>query len=45
MVETEHGLIVFDWEYAAAAGLAYDLSVFSSKYKLGQAQLRLLLSA
>jgi thiamine kinase-like enzyme len=45
MIESEHGLYIIDWEYAAAADPAYDLAVFSSTYELNQAQLRLLLSA
>lgn len=45
MIESEHGLTIIDWEYAAAADPAYDFAVFSSTYELSQAQLRLLLSA
>jgi thiamine kinase len=45
MIESEHGLYIIDWEYAAAADPAYDLAVFSSTYELNQAQLRSLLSA
>lgn len=45
MIESQHGFYIIDWEYAAAADPAYDLAVFSSTYKLNQAQLRSLLSA
>jgi thiamine kinase len=44
MIESEHGLYIIDWEYAAAADPAYDLAVFSSTYELNQTQLRSLLS-
>lgn len=45
IVESRQGLIVLDWEYAAAADPAFDLGVFCGTYGLGEAQLESLLSA
>jgi len=45
IIKSGQGLVVIDWEYAAAADPAYDLAVFSSTYGLDAAQLEVLMSA
>lgn len=44
IIESEEGLRVIDWEYAAAADPAFDIAVFSRTYGLDRAGLELLLS-
>lgn len=45
MINSEKGLFLIDWEYAAATDPAYDLAVFSSTYNLDRERKNVLLSA
>jgi thiamine kinase len=45
IIAAQQGLMLIDWEYAAAADPAYDLAVFTATYGVKEARLESLLSA
>jgi|TARA_B100001079_G_scaffold241800_1_gene227496 tRNA A-37 threonylcarbamoyl transferase component Bud32 len=44
IIDTDHGVMVIDWEFARMSDAAFDIAVFSSTYNLDDEQLAKLLS-